>query len=80
MMVRVDDRQIGFEDLLAQFGEPFRVGQRAGIGKGFDGHGISPRGRRTDTMITVRARSQNPAPKWIDVTASRGGAYRKSGS
>jgi hypothetical protein len=39
VMVRVDDRQFGFEDLLSQFAEPSRVGQRAGIGAGFDGHG-----------------------------------------
>jgi hypothetical protein len=29
MMVRVDDRQIGLEDLLAQFAEPDGIGQRA---------------------------------------------------
>src|SRR5208282_2287685 len=44
MMVRVDDRQIGLEDLLRQLAEPFGIGQRAGIGAGFAsggwGHGI----------------------------------------
>ena len=40
MMVRVDDRQTGFEDLLRQLAEPCDIGQRAGIGAGFDGHGI----------------------------------------
>ena len=44
MMVRVDDRQIGLEDLLTQLAEPFGVGKRARIGTGFangiGGHGI----------------------------------------
>jgi len=40
MMVRVDDRQTGFEDLLRQLAEPRDIGQRAGIGASFDGHGI----------------------------------------
>ena len=44
MMMRVDDRQIGFEDLLTQLAEPFGVGKRARIGTGFasgvGGHGI----------------------------------------
>ena len=35
MVVRVDDRQIGLEDLLGQFGEPCKVRQRARIGAGF---------------------------------------------
>ena len=42
MMMRVDDRQVGLEDLLGQLTEPFGVGQRAGIGAGFDWHGILP--------------------------------------
>ena len=44
MMVRVDDRQIGFEYLLRQLAEPFEIGQRAGVGAGFAsgvwGHGV----------------------------------------
>ena len=44
MMVRIDDRQIGFEDRLAQLGEPFGVGQRARIGAGFDWHCVPPEG------------------------------------
>ena len=44
MMVWVDDRHIGLEYLL---GQPLKVGQRAGIGTGFDGHGILPGGRLT---------------------------------
>src|SRR6516162_1672020 len=47
MMVRVDDRQIGLEDLLGQLLEPFGIGQRAGIGAGFDGHSILPGGGPT---------------------------------
>ena len=39
-MVRIDDRQIGFEDVLGLFAEPFGVGQRTRIGAGFDGHGV----------------------------------------
>jgi hypothetical protein len=48
MMMRVDDRQTGLEDLLGQLVEPFGVGQRAGIGAGFAsgvwGHGGLPGG------------------------------------
>ena len=40
MMMRVDDRQIGLEDLLGQLAEPCGIGQRTGIGAGFDGHAI----------------------------------------
>src|SRR5262249_47350254 len=40
MMMRVDDRQIGFENLLAQLAKPCGVGQRAGIGAGFDRHNV----------------------------------------
>jgi hypothetical protein len=44
MMVPVDDRQIGIEDLLLELAEPFGIGQRARIGAGFAdglwGHGI----------------------------------------
>ena len=40
MMMRVDDRQTRFEGLLRQLAEPCDIGQRAGIGAGFDGHGI----------------------------------------
>jgi len=51
MMVRIDDRQIGPEDLLGQLAEPYGIGQRAGIGACFAtgvwGHGIPPRGRPT---------------------------------
>ena len=39
-MMRVDDRQIGLEDLLGQLAEPCGIGQRTGIGAGFDGHAI----------------------------------------
>jgi hypothetical protein len=39
MMVRVDDRQPGFEDFFLELAEPLGVGQRAGIGARFDGHG-----------------------------------------
>ena len=46
MMMRVDDRLIGLEDLLGQLAEPIGIGQRAGIGAGFDngvwGHGVLP--------------------------------------
>src|SRR6516165_1468572 len=35
MMVRVDDRQIGFEYLFGQLAEPFEIGQWAGVGAGF---------------------------------------------
>ena len=42
MMVRVDDRQPRFEDLFGEPLEPCRIGQRAGIGAGFDWHGGSP--------------------------------------
>jgi hypothetical protein len=52
MMVRVDDRQIGLEDFLGPLAEPFGVGQRAGIGTGFDGHGILPRGRLKTAPMT----------------------------
>jgi hypothetical protein len=47
MMVRVDDRQIGIEDLLGPLAEPFGVGQRTGIGAGFGRHGDLPGGRLT---------------------------------
>jgi hypothetical protein len=40
VMMRVDDRELGFEDLLDKLGEPFRIRQRAAIGAGFGGHGI----------------------------------------
>src|SRR5438477_275263 len=47
MMMRVDDRQFGLEDLLDALAEPFRVGQRARIGAGVAaggwGHGVLPR-------------------------------------
>jgi hypothetical protein len=49
MMVRVDDRQIRLEDLLGQFAEPFGIGQRAGIGAGFDRH----RGLRVGSSRTA---------------------------
>jgi hypothetical protein len=53
MMVRVDDRQIGLENILGQLAEPFGIGQRAGIGAGFAngvwGHGILRGGRLTDS-------------------------------
>ena len=45
MMVRVDDRQIGIENLLGELAEPCGIGQRAGIGAGFDWHGGLPEGR-----------------------------------
>jgi hypothetical protein len=59
MMVGIDDRQIGIEDLLGQSAEPFRFGQRAGISAGFDGHGILPKNRLTISWITGGAVSQN---------------------
>ena len=52
MMVRVDDRQTGLEDFLGPLAKPFRVGQRAGIGMGFDGHGILPKGRLKTAPMT----------------------------
>src|SRR5207237_1044873 len=56
MMVRIDDRQIGIEDLLGQLAKPIGVRQRAGIGAGFasgvGGHGILPRGRLTIAPTT----------------------------
>jgi hypothetical protein len=42
MMVRIDDRQIGVEDLLDELAEPFRLRQRARVASGFDGHGVLP--------------------------------------
>jgi hypothetical protein len=49
MMVRVDDRQIGPEDLLGELTEPIGIGQRARIGTGFDRHGILRTGRLLDS-------------------------------
>jgi hypothetical protein len=43
VMMRIDDRQFGFEDVLPQLAEPRGVGQRTRIGTGFDGgHGGLP--------------------------------------
>jgi hypothetical protein len=43
VVMRIDDRQLGFENVLAKLAEPFRIGQRPRIGTGFDGgHGGLP--------------------------------------
>ncbi len=66
MMVRIDDRKFGLEDVLGQFAEPFRPRQRARIGADFDGQIVygarhelptaRPRARISDEEVSMRKR------------------------